>query len=87
MRDVVSPRFFQASLDDYVRRVSFGDWASAQDSLRDLRYFGRLRRDWVSLRWKLWLISRPRFFAHMLSMHDVLPMWLRMTENPAIRRR
>jgi glycosyltransferase involved in cell wall biosynthesis len=87
LSDVVSPRFFHASLDDYVRHVSSGDWASAHRSLRDLRYFGRLRRDWPALRWKVSLISSPRLFAHMLAVHDALPKWLRMTENPAIRRR
>ncbi len=87
VRDIVAPRFFQATLDDYVSSVSAGDWPTAQLHLRDLWYLGRLRRDWPTLRWKLRLISRPQLFARMLRVHDGLPRSLRLTDNPAIRQR
>ena len=87
MRDVVAPRFFQAALDDYVRAVSTGEWATADQLLRDLWYLGRLRRDWPTLSWKVRLISRPKLFAAMLRVHDGLPRSLRLTDNPAVRQR
>jgi glycosyltransferase involved in cell wall biosynthesis len=87
VRDVVAPRFFQASLDDYVRAVCTNDWATAEQSLRDLRYFGRLRRDWLATSWRVWLMGRPRLFARMLRLHDSLPRSLRVTNNPAVRQR
>jgi len=87
MRDVAAPRFFQAALDDYVRAVSAGEWTTADELLRDLQYLGRLRRDWPTLSWKVWLISRPKLFAAMLRLHDGLPRALRLTDNPAVRQR
>jgi len=87
MRDVAAPRFFQATLDDYVRAVSVGEWVTAESCLRDLWYLARLRRDWPTLSWKVWLISRPRLFARMLRLHDGLPRSLRLTDNPSIRQR
>jgi glycosyltransferase involved in cell wall biosynthesis len=85
--DLVVPRFFAASLDDYVRAVSAGEWNEAKQALSDLMHFGRLRRDRVGVRWKLALVQEPRLFRHILRVHDRLPAGLRLTKNPAVRLR
>jgi glycosyltransferase involved in cell wall biosynthesis len=85
--DLIVPRFFGASLDDYVRAVSAQDWNAARQALDDLIHFGRLRRDQARIRWKLALARQPRLFRHLLRLHDQLPPSLRVTRNPTVRLR
>lgn len=86
-RDIIAPRFFASSLDDYLRAVSARDWAAAELALRDLMYYGRLRRDRTAVLWKLALVRNPRMFRRLLRVHDMLPTTLRLTKNPAVRLR
>lgn len=86
-RDLIAPRFFAASLDDYVRAVSARDWVASGLALRDVRYYARLRRDRSSVLWKVACISNPRLFRRFLQIHDLLPTSLRVTTNPSVRLR
>ncbi len=85
--DLVVPRFFGASLDDYVLAVSARDWDLAERAFADLVHFGQLRRDRVWVAWKLRFLRNPRWFRRMLRVHDRLPTGLRITKNPAVRLR
>lgn len=86
-RDVIAPRFFAASLDDYVRAVSARDWPASELALRDLMYYARFRRDRTAVLWKLACVRNPRLFRELLRFHDLLPASLRLTKNPAVRLR
>jgi len=83
-RDLVVPRFFAASLDDYVRAVSARDWVASDAALRDLTSYGRLRRDRTAVLWKLACVRNPRLFRLLLRVHDLLPADMRLTKNPAV---
>jgi glycosyltransferase involved in cell wall biosynthesis len=85
--DLIVPRFFGASLDDYVQSVSAQDWTAATQALADLMHFGRLRRDRARIQWKLALARQPRLFRLMLRLNDQLPPSLRVTSNPRVRLR
>jgi glycosyltransferase involved in cell wall biosynthesis len=86
-RDLIAPRFFAASLDDYLRAVSARDWPASRLALRDLQHYGRLRRDRGAVAWKLAFVSNPRLFRQLLRLHDLLPASLRLTKNPSVRLR
>jgi len=86
-RDLIVPRFFATSLDDYVRAVSARDWTASDAALRDLTYYGRLRRDRIAVLWKLACVRNARLFRLLLRVHDLLPGYLRVTKNPAVRLR
>jgi glycosyltransferase involved in cell wall biosynthesis/polysaccharide pyruvyl transferase WcaK-like protein len=87
LRDVVVPRFFRASLDDYVQAVSTRDWQWARRARFALRYFADQRRDHAAIRWKLWLIHQPRLFRWMLRANGAFPLRVRPTKNPILRLR
>ncbi len=84
--DHIVPRFFDASLDDYLRAVSFEDWDAAARSYEDLVAFNRLRRRRVP-RWKLRVLRHPRTFRRLLVAHERLPRPLRITKNPILQLR
>ncbi|MFV0308393.1 MAG: glycosyltransferase family 2 protein [Desertimonas sp.] len=84
-RDLVAPRFFRVSVDDYVRAVSEGDWAAAIEARAAIRHFGLQRRDGTS-RWKLALIDDPRRFRALLQIQQLLPARLRV-RDPLLRLR
>jgi glycosyltransferase involved in cell wall biosynthesis len=86
-RDVVAPRFFRSSLDDYVRAVSEEDWEYAERAFAALTHFASMTRDRSTLRWKLAVIRDPRRFRRILRAHDALPSPLRLTRNPTLRLR
>ncbi|HUF83698.1 MAG TPA: hypothetical protein VMQ81_03795, partial [Acidimicrobiia bacterium] len=86
-RDVIAPRFFRSSLDDYVRAVSDRDWESAYRTLEDLQHFARLHRDHVVLRRKLLPLRNPRRFRRILQINEALPPTLRVVKSPALRLR
>jgi glycosyltransferase involved in cell wall biosynthesis len=82
MRDVVAPRFFDTSLDDYVRAVSERDWVTAKGALIALRHFASRRRH--KARFKLAFVRSPRLFWWMLRVNDSLPRRLRVSKNPIV---
>jgi glycosyltransferase involved in cell wall biosynthesis len=84
IRDLVAPRFFDTSLDDYIHAISARDWSKAKNAVRDIRNFGRLRRVRAGLWWKLALLRCPRLFRHLLRAHERLPRTLRLTRNPIL---
>ncbi|MGH9186457.1 MAG: glycosyltransferase family 2 protein [Acidimicrobiales bacterium] len=86
-RDLVAPRFFATSLDDYVHAVSDRNWHNAETALITLKYFARRRRDYKAIRWKLALVSNPRLFRHLMQIHDSLPSRLRLNRNPVLKLR
>lgn len=77
LRDAIAPRFFQASLDDYVRAVSARDWEAAKKSFKAMKHFGKRRRHLPG--WKLAVIRGPRIFRWILRVHEHLPHRLRLT--------
>lgn len=84
MRDSIAPRFFQASLDDYVRASSAGAWEDARLALAVLNRFAALRKRSTGLRWKLAWIQSPRLFRMLIGLNDRLPQWLRFAHNPSV---
>jgi glycosyltransferase involved in cell wall biosynthesis len=86
-RDVVAPRFFAASLDDYVRAVSEGDWIAARRAFAGVKHFAASLRDHHLLTWKVALIANPRRFRLLLRLNGALPRRLRMTSSPILRLR
>ena len=86
-RDVIAPRFFHESLDDYVRAVSDEDWDTAQRRFDDLEYFARLHRDHAALRWKVALVRNPRLFRLVLRANDAIPVRPRLLRHPLLRLR
>lgn len=86
-RDVVAPRFFRSSLDDYIRAVSDRDWELAYRTLADLEHFARLHRDHAVLGRKLLLLRNPRRFRWMLRINESLPLSLRVMKDPRWRLR
>jgi glycosyltransferase involved in cell wall biosynthesis len=86
-RDVIAPRFFRESLDDYIRAVSDEDWETAQRRLDDLAYFAQLHRDHAALRWKVALVRNPRLFRWVLRANESIPFRPRSLSNPLLRLR
>lgn len=86
-RDVIAPRFFHESLDDYVRAVSDKDWDAAARRFEDMEYFAGLHRDHAALRWKLALIRDPRLFRWVLGASEAIPVRPRILRHPLLRLR
>ncbi len=84
LRDAIAPRFFQVSLDDYVRACSAGEWDDARLALSVLNRFAALRQPSLALRWKLAWIQSPRCFRWLVSLNDRLPRQLRFASNPSV---
>jgi glycosyltransferase involved in cell wall biosynthesis len=86
-RDVVVPRLFQQSLDDYVRYTSQGNWARAEVARDAMNEFAAQRADFRRKRWKLQLMQDPHRLRRLLAVESHLPGRLRVSRNPAMRLR
>ena len=86
-RDVIAPRFFHESLDDYVRAVSDRDWDTARRRYEDMEYFARGHRDHAALRWKMALVRNPEMFRLVLQTSDAIPVRPRSLRHPLLRLR
>jgi hypothetical protein len=84
LRDAIAPRFFQVSLDDYVRACSAGEWDDARLALSLVNRFAALRQPSLGLRWKLAWIQSPRCFRLLVDLNDHLPLRLRFARNPSV---
>ncbi|MEO8504157.1 MAG: glycosyltransferase family A protein [Acidobacteriota bacterium] len=84
VRDAIAPRFFQTSLDDYVRACSARRWNDAAVALEGVNRFGRLRRPGWRLSLKLAAIQWPRLFRLLVASNDTLPSWVRPIRNPTV---
>ncbi|HYL04824.1 MAG TPA: glycosyltransferase family A protein [Thermoanaerobaculia bacterium] len=84
LRDSIAPRFFQVSLDDYVRACSAGAWEDARLALSLVNRFAALRRPSAGLRWKLAWIQSPRCFRWLVGINDRLPRRFRFADNPSV---
>jgi glycosyltransferase involved in cell wall biosynthesis len=82
--DAIAPRFFQTSLDDYVRACSARDWDLAKTALEVVNHFGGMRRPSLRLRWKLSWIQRPRLFRALIALNERLPYRTRFIHNPTV---
>jgi glycosyltransferase involved in cell wall biosynthesis len=82
--DAIAPRFFQTSLDDYVRACSARDWELAKAALEVVNHFACRRRPSLRLRWKLSWIQRPRLFRALIALNERLPYRARFIRNPTI---
>jgi glycosyltransferase involved in cell wall biosynthesis len=85
--DAIAPRFFQNTLDDYVRSCSLREWDVADALLPVVKHFAGLRRSGLRLRWKMLWIRSPRFFRLLLALNERLPYRLRLSRNPNVRLR
>jgi glycosyltransferase involved in cell wall biosynthesis len=86
-RDLVVPRLFQVSLNDYARAASQRDWDIAFEALRLVNHFGAMRRDYGAIRWKLAMIQNPRVFRTLLQAQEFVPPSFRPTNNPVVHLR
>ncbi|HEY0782218.1 MAG TPA: glycosyltransferase family A protein [Thermoanaerobaculia bacterium] len=84
LRDWIAPRFFQVSLDDYVRACSAGDDDEARRALAIVNHYAALRQPGLALRFKLAWIQSPRRFRWLMAMNDRLPRRLRFARNPSV---
>ena len=84
LRDCIAPRFFQTTLDDYVRACAARDWEAAREELRMLNHFARLREAGLQLRWKMLWIQQPHLFRTLVSVNSHLPRPLRFLDNPVL---
>lgn len=88
MRDAIAPRFFNTTLDDYVRACSAKDWEQARRAFVALEHFAKLRgRPRLTTAWKLALTRNPRLFRALLVINEGFPQRLRWRTHPAIRLR
>jgi glycosyltransferase involved in cell wall biosynthesis len=86
-RDVVAPRFLEASLDDYVRAISDRDWPDAESALRAIEHFAAFRRSDPVSSLKLLVLRNPRRFRRLLQANQLLPPSLRPARSPVFRLR
>ncbi len=84
VRDGIAPRFFQTSLDDYVRACSARRWDEARLARAAVNRFARLRRKTLRLRVKLAALQSPRLFRALVGLNDRLPGWARPIRNPSV---
>jgi glycosyltransferase involved in cell wall biosynthesis len=87
IRDAVAPRFFNTTLDDFVRACSANDWTQARDASVALEHFATLRGRGTFTAWKLALTRHPRLFRALMAMNEGLPQFLRWRAHPAVRLR
>jgi glycosyltransferase involved in cell wall biosynthesis len=87
MRDAVAPRFFNTTLDDYVRACSARDWTQAREAFAALEHFAKLRGGRLGTRWKLTLIRNPRVFRALMATNDRVPLSIRWRAHPLVRLR
>jgi glycosyltransferase involved in cell wall biosynthesis len=85
--DYVAPRFFNNTLDDYVRACSRREWPEARFALGALLHFAKMRRPGLRLHFKLLWLRHPRLFRALLRLNERLPTLLRPTSNPLLRLR
>jgi glycosyltransferase involved in cell wall biosynthesis len=84
LRDLIAPRFFQTSLDDYVRACAQRDWDQARFALGVLNHFARLRQAGLWLHCKMLCIQEPRLFRMLVMVNDHLPARARLVHNPGV---
>lgn len=85
LRDLIAPRFFQTSLDDYVRACAQRDWDQARCALGVLNHFAGLRHAGLWLHCKMLCIQEPRLFRMLVMVNDHLPDRARFVHNPGVR--
>jgi glycosyltransferase involved in cell wall biosynthesis len=84
--DVIAPRLFQQSLDDYVRFASARRWPEAilaRDAMNAFAEHNRYR----GRRWKLRTIQNPGTLHALLQLQARLPFGHSIFRNPALRLR
>jgi glycosyltransferase involved in cell wall biosynthesis len=82
--EMIAPRLFQQSLDDYVRFVSAGQWAQAAVARDAMNVFAGHDR-YRGRRWKLRLVQHPALLRFALQLQARLPFTI--FRNPALRLR
>ena len=84
-RDVIVPRLFQQSLDDYVRFASAQHWSRALAARDAMNAFGAEHPGYRRKQWKLKLIQDPARLRRALQLQDHLPLGITIFRNPAMR--
>jgi hypothetical protein len=86
-RDLIVPRLFQQSLDDYVRFASAKNWSRALAAREAMNTFGAQHPGYRHKQWKLRLIQDPARLRRVLQLQDFLPRGMTIFRNPAMRLR
>jgi hypothetical protein len=88
VRDAIAPRFFNTTLDDYVRACSAKDWEQARRAFAALEHFAKLRgHRRLTSGWKLAVTRNPRLFRALMAINERLPRLVRWRTHPAVRLR
>ena len=87
VRDAIAPRFFDPTLDDYVRACSAKDWEQARRAFAALEHFAKLRGRGVPTQMKLAITRNPRLFRALMAFNERLPRLVRWRTHPAVRLR
>lgn len=85
VRDLVVPRFFQTTVEDYVRAIADRDWEYAVEASRAAdRLAAMLAPSWRR-RAELKLLAKPQLCRRALRALDFVPPSVRLPINPALR--
>jgi glycosyltransferase involved in cell wall biosynthesis len=87
VRDLILPRFFQATLDDYSRVVSRRDWDEAVVIAHAARRLASMMPPRMKRSIEVELMSRPQTCRRALQLLNLLPSRVRSFVNPELRLR
>ncbi|MBJ7609563.1 MAG: glycosyltransferase family 2 protein [Candidatus Dormibacteraeota bacterium] len=85
VRDLVLPRFFVTTVDDYSKALTRADWAHARRSAEATRQIAAMLPPRLKRRVGVGLLRYPRLCRRLLRMMRVLPPPLRRLIAPSLR--
>ncbi len=85
VRDLVLPRFFLATLDDYSRALSRSNWEQASQAAAAAHYLASMMPPRLRRRIEVRLMSRPRLCRRALQGLDLMPARAQRLVNPTLR--
>lgn len=84
IRDLVMPRLYQTTLNDYATAVRCGDLDEAVRIVATIEALDQRAPGGIRRGIELWLLRRPAVFLRFLRMHGRIPRPLRPTINAAL---
>ncbi len=87
VRDLVLPRFFVTTVDDYARAISRRRWDEAERAVDAAERLAAMMKPRLKRRLELALMHRPKLCRHALQVLDRMPARLQRYVNPALRLR
>ncbi len=87
VRDLVLPRFFVTTLDDYAREVSRSNWDEAASAAAAAEHIAKLMEPRVRRQLEVSLMQRPVLCRRALQMLDRMPHRVQRQVNPVLRLR